>query len=147
MMTAKFCSECGEALNPTRGGLRSVRTHCDRCAPRFRLLRYLKAITLVLLIIIAYGIGRQVTPQRTLSLIGTPIEPVAASEPGAASANNVSSTSGETPASQPTDEIMAVCGAPTQSGRPCRRKVKGGGYCYQHRDKYGQKTSSLNAPR
>ncbi|WP_394330258.1 DUF5763 domain-containing protein [Kordia algicida] len=25
-----------------------------------------------------------------------------------------------------------TCGAKTQSGKRCRRKVKGGGYCYQH---------------
>lgn len=27
----------------------------------------------------------------------------------------------------------SLCGAPTKKGGPCRRKVKGGGYCYQHR--------------
>ncbi|HKG98652.1 MAG TPA: hypothetical protein VKA97_12595, partial [Pyrinomonadaceae bacterium] len=32
--------------------------------------------------------------------------------------------------------VEMVCGAPTKSGRPCRRKVKGGGYCWQHRDKF-----------
>lgn len=26
-----------------------------------------------------------------------------------------------------------TCGAKTQSGKRCRRKVKGGGYCYQHK--------------
>lgn len=26
----------------------------------------------------------------------------------------------------------ALCGAKTKSGKPCKRKVKGGGFCYQH---------------
>ena len=26
-----------------------------------------------------------------------------------------------------------LCGAKTKSGKSCRRKVKGGGYCYQHK--------------
>jgi hypothetical protein len=30
---------------------------------------------------------------------------------------------------------VSLCGAPTKSGKPCRRRVKGGGRCYQHRQK------------
>ncbi|HQW11096.1 MAG TPA: DUF5763 domain-containing protein [Saprospiraceae bacterium] len=29
--------------------------------------------------------------------------------------------------------VSSTCGAPTQSGTYCKRKVSGGGYCYQHR--------------
>lgn len=27
----------------------------------------------------------------------------------------------------------SICGAMTKKGRPCQRRVAGGGYCYQHR--------------
>jgi hypothetical protein len=30
-------------------------------------------------------------------------------------------------------KTTSICGARTKSGKACRRKVKGGGYCYQHR--------------
>jgi len=30
-------------------------------------------------------------------------------------------------------EKVTLCGAPTKSGKPCRRRVKGGGRCWQHR--------------
>lgn len=29
--------------------------------------------------------------------------------------------------------ISGICGAPTQKGGPCQRKVSGGGRCWQHR--------------
>lgn len=32
-----------------------------------------------------------------------------------------------------SSSTSSLCGARTKSGRPCRRKVKGGGYCYQHK--------------
>nr|AUN37137.1 hypothetical protein [uncultured bacterium] len=37
---------------------------------------------------------------------------------------------------QPPEEPITICGAPTASGRPCQRKVHGGGYCWQHKDKF-----------
>ena len=139
MQPAKFCSECGEGLKAARARLIRGRATCDRCAPRFRARRFLKVISLALLIIVAFAIGRYGTPPRTVYLIGTPIEPIATAEPGATSAANASSTSHETRTTNAADDLVAICGAPTKSGRPCQRKVKGGGYCYQHRDKYGQK--------
>lgn len=31
-----------------------------------------------------------------------------------------------------TETTTSRCGAKTRSGKPCKRKVKGGGFCYQH---------------
>ncbi len=39
----------------------------------------------------------------------------------------------ETTSSQSTTTTTQRCGAKTQSGKPCKRKVKGGGFCYQHK--------------
>jgi hypothetical protein len=105
----------------------------------------LKVISLALLILVAFAIGRYGTPPRTVYLIGTPIEPIATTEPGATSAANASSTLQETHTTNAVDDIVTICGAPTKSGKPCRRKVKGGGYCYQHRDKYGQKNANRHS--
>ena len=35
-----------------------------------------------------------------------------------------------------------ICGARTKSGKPCQRKVKGAGYCWQHRDRIAGKQMS-----
>jgi hypothetical protein len=34
----------------------------------------------------------------------------------------------------PSSVVYPICGALTREGRPCQRRVKGGGFCYQHRD-------------
>ena len=93
--------------------------------------------SLLLLIVFAFGSGRYLAPQRTVYLIGTPIEPLAAAEPDARANARASSSTHEARAASSTDEVVTICGAPTKSGKPCQRKVKGGGYCYQHRDRYG----------
>ena len=104
----------------------------------FRWRRFLRAVGLALLIISSFALGRYTTPPRTVYLLGTPIEPATVAQ-GDASPAPLSSTSHVTGS---TDETVSVCGAPTKSGKPCQRKVKGGGYCYQHRDKYGPKNAN-----
>jgi hypothetical protein len=145
MQPAKFCSECGEMLKAPRARLIRERATCDRCAPRFRALRFLKVISLALLLIVAFALGRYGTPPRTVYLIGTPVEPIATAEPNAVSAADPSSAAHDTQAINSADDSVAICGAPTKSGKPCQRKVKGGGYCYQHRDKYGQKNANRHS--
>lgn len=44
------------------------------------------------------------------------------SSSGGSSSNSGGSSSGS-----------QYCGAPTKDGTPCKRKVKGGGYCWQHK--------------
>ena len=123
-----FCSECGERLNARRARLGPWRAACAGCAPRFRARRLWKFLSLALLILAAFAVGRYSMPPRTVYLLGTPLEPLA--------------VTGEAEVGGVNDETIAVCGAPTKSGKPCQRKVKGGGYCYQHRDKYGEKNAN-----
>ncbi|HWP42570.1 MAG TPA: hypothetical protein VNO14_05000 [Blastocatellia bacterium] len=74
--------------------------------------------------------GRYLAPTETLYLIGTPVDlqSAASYEPARETV--------APDASQP----QTMCGAPTKSGKPCRRKVRGGGYCWQHRDKRPEAT-------
>jgi hypothetical protein len=142
----KFCSECGERLNARRARLSRWRTACLRCAPRSRARRLWKSLSLALLVFAAFAVGRYGAPPRTVYLLGTPIEPLAAAAPSAAAPAGTSFNGRATGAVNSTgDEAVSICGAPTKSGKPCQRKVKGGGYCYQHRDKYGQKNASRNS--
>jgi len=139
MPTSKFCSACGASLPAARGSFALTVAHCAACAPRFRARRCFKVTSLLLLVVVAFVSGRYLAPQRTVYLIGTPIEPLATVEAASPATPGASSQSPETPVVNSTEEIVTVCGAPTRSGKPCQRKVKGGGYCWQHRDKYGQK--------
>jgi hypothetical protein len=164
--TQKFCSECGEPINAANAGFLPARTRCEKCAPRFRPRRFLQAASLALLIVLAFIIGRHSAPQKTQYLLGTPIDPIA-NRPSAATVNTAIPANRETPAtnaatarpSEPLtattlasapretatgtgDDVVSICGARTKSGKICQRKVKGGGYCWQHRDKYGQKKAN-----
>ncbi|HWO00750.1 MAG TPA: DUF5763 domain-containing protein [Blastocatellia bacterium] len=54
------------------------------------------------------------------------------------------SIAGSTPSTESRPSSGPVCGALTKSGRPCQRRVKDGGYCWQHRDKSGSHKPTLN---
>ena len=151
MRTANFCSNCGEQLKANRARVFSARSYCLRCAPRFRLSRLVMIVSFAGCLIIGYAYGRYSTPRQPFYLLGTPIDPITnsnqRSETNAqANANKANANKSATPNSplpeSSTDEVVKLCGAPTKSGRPCRRKVVGGGYCWQHRDKYRKKPAA-----
>ena len=132
MMTpARFCSECGERLKVKRRAVLPLRAFCARCSPRFRTVRLVSAATLFL-ITIAFAVSRLSPEREPFYFIGTPLES-SASAGTSASQNSIESASSQT--DKTVDTVVSVCGAPTRSGKPCQRKVRGGGYCWQHRDK------------
>ena len=143
MQTAKFCSNCGEQLKAERASALSSRSYCGRCAPRFRKTRLMVVAAFALCLTIGYGIGHYNAPRQPFYLIGTPVGPVKnGNEQREAIAQANSSEShaqGNEQAADSPDRAAQMCGARTKSGKPCRRKVAGGGYCWQHRDKYGPK--------
>jgi hypothetical protein len=58
-----------------------------------------------------------------------------ASSPNQSESNPDQAPAKTTSRSKSKKEYVGICGAPTKSGKPCRRKVRGGGRCYQHRGK------------
>jgi hypothetical protein len=154
MRTANFCSNCGEQLQAYRASVFSARSYCSRCAPRFRSSRLAMIVSLAGCLIIGYAFGRYNTPRQPFYLLGTPIDPItnnngrretnAQANSNKANANK-SANSNSPPPESSTDVVVKLCGAPTKSGRPCRRKVVGGGYCWQHRDKYKPKKPANSA--
>jgi len=149
MRAAKFCSNCGEQLKAERASALSSRSYCASCAPRFRKSRLMIVAAFALCLTIGYGIGHYNAPRQPFYLIGTPIDSVKnGNEQSGATAqanSNESHTRGNEQPAASTDRTAQMCGAPTKSGKPCRRKVAGGGYCWQHRDKYGPKKPSAAA--
>jgi hypothetical protein len=136
MRTARFCSVCGEQIKLRRGTFWPTRSFCARCSPRFRQARLLLVTLLTLSAAGGFLLGRHVTRRETFYFIGTPVDTQTTSGPRSEDARDSNSTAaeGRQPAA-PADEPLAVCGARTKSGRPCQRKVRGGGYCWQHRGK------------
>jgi hypothetical protein len=92
-----------------------------------------------------YTVGRYTTPRQPFYMIGTPID---------LNANRARPSLNHNRAEPPAERekqatspgiIERACGAPTKTGRPCKRKVLGGGYCWQHRDKLGPKKGAASA--
>ncbi|HKG21136.1 MAG TPA: hypothetical protein VKC34_04490 [Blastocatellia bacterium] len=136
MTRPKFCPGCGERLTAKRSFLRAPRA-CDNCASRLRRSGLLPACALISGLLASFATGHFTAERRPFYFIGAQVDPrgggaVPLERPDRAGA------SGE-PASMPQAAssagaaLEAPCGARTRSGRPCKRKVRGGGRCWQHR--------------
>lgn len=145
MRAAGFCSECGEKINVKRR-LVPARLYCAQCAPRFRIARFV--ITALALLCLGAGFiaGWYTKSREPFYFIGTPVDlasnRASVGQRDARSAGASSAETSEVQDQKPAGDVETLCGAPTKSGRPCRRKVRGGGYCYQHRDKFPPKPNA-----
>ncbi len=92
-----------------------------------------------------FAVGHFTAEREPFYYIGTPIELGATAIAPALNARSSQQTEPSLQREQPAITLGAaegICGARTKSGKPCQRKVKGGGYCWQHREKSGEKKSS-----
>ncbi|HYP29362.1 MAG TPA: hypothetical protein VE262_21810 [Blastocatellia bacterium] len=136
MTRAKFCPGCGERLAAKRSFLRATHA-CDNCAEGSRRPRILAALTLISCLLASFAIGRYTAERRPFYFIGSPIDPHE-SGPAPLDRTDRADAAGEQreppqSISPPSPERETRCGARTLSGRPCKRKVRGGGRCWQHR--------------
>ena len=150
MLAAKFCSECGERLSSRRPGF-LFRTCCPRCAVKLRPARLILISISIVLAVGGFALGNYSKTPEPFYVIGTPIDLGSTRQPGVhigdQSTGVNKGTGSETLSPSGTRAIETICGAPTKSGRPCRRKVKGVGYCWQHRTLQHQiNQSQSNSP-
>lgn len=146
MPAVKFCCECGELVRVPRAGFLPFRAFCRNCSPRFRTARLILLSIIAACTAIGFALGHYTSKREPFYLIGTPV----GSNTSSHSANEVSNSpvNGDEAPKQPfaikreAGAIDAICGAPTKSGKPCQRKVKAGGYCWQHRDKFRERSES-----
>ena len=139
IMAAKFCSECGERLLLRRTEP-LFRIRCPRCDRKRRPLRLILISIHILCVVAGFAIGNYSKTPEPFYVIGTPIDLRSARQSAdhiADPATGVNKRS-ESRAASDARSVETICGAPTKSGRPCRRKVKGGGYCWQHRNSQHQ---------
>jgi hypothetical protein len=90
---------------------------------------------------IGFAVGHLTSNRELFYYIGTPVELSANNTaPSLNPAHSLQQTEPPRQSEKPvigTAPSEGICGARTKSGKPCQRKVKGGGYCWQHREKSG----------
>lgn len=142
-MTARFCTQCGERLEAKRSSSLPFRAFCARCSPRSSHLHL--ALIAVPILCVAFGFiaGRYASKREPFYFIGSPIEMsgIATSSTDNQDHSTLPALGQEQLVISPST-LETICGARTKSGKPCQRKVKSGGYCWQHRDKFSEKKSA-----
>ena len=139
MGAVRFCSECGARLKLKQITSLPFRSFCRECSPRNNRIRLMLFAVPVICAAIGFAAGHYASVHEPFYFIGTPIDLSAGSAPsnggdgGHSSAGNVIPAQPGQPQIQP-NAGDALCGARTKSGKPCRRRVKGGGFCWQHRN-------------
>jgi hypothetical protein len=150
MYKPNFCSECGSRIERIFWRLWTSRRFCDDCAPRFRKAQILLPVvagTVLFVIGIAMGRAARPTPPPLIVERGQ-LPSVTASASNAQQRAALTETDATVPPKtvpaygpdgttneRPTepDEVVSICGARTQKGTPCQRRVRGTGRCWQHK--------------
>lgn len=158
MYKPNFCADCGEKIARARWRFWTSRRFCPSCDGRFRGARILApVIAAIALLSIGLLMGRAtrtqpppLTVQRgELPLAPTVTLPAKGSDAADAAESDATADSSASSApkpepkygpdgtatERPTDpnEVVSICGARTQKGTPCQRRVRGMGRCWQHR--------------
>jgi hypothetical protein len=151
MYRPNFCAECGTRVERERRRPWANRRFCPVCAPRFQrkqiLLTALSVVALFSLGVFAGRLQRTGPPPLIVeraqpSAVPAPA-PSKADDTTAESSNDAAAASRSEPVygpdgtakERPTDpnETISICGARTQKGTACRRRVRGTGRCWQHK--------------
>ena len=140
MHRPNFCIECGQrlALRGWRARLRG--NFCDACAHRLGTSGPVRSLAMIAVIVLsAFALGRWLRPapppliiQRAASspLSDLPVNPSAGKPAG----EKENASAKQSANSGLVDDVVYLCGARTQKGTPCRRRVHfAGERCYQHK--------------
>ncbi len=152
MYKPNFCSECGSRIERARWRLWTSRQFCADCAPRYRKAQFLLPIVAGAgLFVIGLAMGRAARPapppliveRGQLAAVTAPPTKSEERAAGAETERDAAAASKTEPpygpdgssTERPTDpnEMVSICGARTQKGTPCQRRVRGTGRCWQHK--------------
>lgn len=156
MYKPNFCAECGTKIVRARWRFWNSGRFCQNCEGQFRRAQIVAPIMVgALLLSIGLVVGRatyRAAPPLMVERGELPLAPTATTtkteseaedEGGEASADSSANAPKPEPkygpdgtaTERPTDptEIVSICGARTQKGTPCQRRVRGTGRCWQHR--------------
>ena len=155
MYKPNFCADCGARIERLRWHPWTSRRFCVACSRRLRrslmLLPTIAAITLFSLGLLAGRLVRPAPPPLVMERGELPLTPAPVASKAEAESRDGRGGGGEDDAAAPMtgpvygpsgtaterptdpDEIVSICGARTQKGTPCRRRVRGTGRCWQHK--------------
>jgi hypothetical protein len=153
MYRPNFCAECGERVERARWRPWTSRRFCPLCAGRFQKKQFLlTAIAGVALFSLGLAAGRFQRPGPPPLIVEraqpSSATPAATPKAGTQSTDEATGADAEQPpvrepgsgpdgtaSKRPTDpgETVSICGARTQKGTPCQRRVRGTGRCWQHK--------------
>lgn len=140
MYQPNFCSECGAKLLRLRWHLWTSRRFCSKCSRRLRKERFVPVLVATFALLgagyVAGRIRRPASPPLTIERrFDSPLSDQASqpsSNPQLTSESGVGKT--ETAGTPPSlEEAVYLCGARTQKGTPCSRRVHGPIRCWQHK--------------
>ena len=138
MSNSNFCRNCGARLTRRGWRLWMRGALCDDCARRPGVNTRSRTIIVVgLLASAAFAFGRYLRPAPPPLIIqraaNSPLPDAPLDLNSLAKRGPVTSGSNQPPTSA-DDETTYICGARTQKGTPCRRRVHfAGERCYQHK--------------
>lgn len=144
MYKPNFCSDCGTRIERSRWRVWTSRRFCSDCAPRFRKAQILRlTVAGAALFLVGLVLGRAARPAPPPLIVERAQLSEITSAPAddgnrdAGAAKNAEPHYGPdgTATERPTepDEVVSICGARTQKGTPCQRRVRGTGRCWQHK--------------
>jgi hypothetical protein len=142
MHRPNFCVECGQRLTSRGWRARFGVRFCTACAHRLRKFGLGQSLLVITVVAFsAFALGRWLRPapppliiQRPANspLSDLPVDLDSAAKVSGNEKENAVSKQGANPDS--VDEVVYLCGARTQKGTPCRRRVHlAGERCYQHK--------------
>ena len=154
MHVANYCAECGAHLKRKRWRAWLNGSRCEDCARRLGKTSFARPLAVIAIIAIAaFALGRSLRPGVPPLVIeraaNSPLSdlPVNLNDTAKAASRNTNSqseipqTSDERSAppgvnAGSADDVVYLCGARTQKGTPCHRRVHfAGERCYQHKGK------------
>lgn len=150
MYRPNFCAECGERIARDKWRFWTSRKFCAACDKRFNRNRFVAPIVAgAILFSAGLFAGRRwqsvyAPPPLVIERRESSAPPTRAAlettnaAPGATNTPSVNPSPAGSSSSTIDDitdpnETVSICGARTQRGTPCSRRVRGTGRCWQHR--------------
>ena len=136
-MHVNFCVECGERIARKGWRARFRGSLCESCTQRFGTFTFARPIVAIVLVAVSgFALGRYMRPpppliiQRAANspLSDAPVNPNDSPRPPKSNGSNPNVNVAV------ADDEVYICGARTQKGTPCRRRVHvAGERCFQHK--------------
>lgn len=143
MYRPKFCCDCGERILRESWKLWTSRRYCETCSKRLQ-KKQLVAPILVGVTLLSSGLlaGRMIQPAQPALIEKSSLVTLTSTPNKSQNANNKANANTETNANSVSiqtpvepEQPAYYCGARTQKGTPCMRRVRSPVRCWQHEGK------------